>query len=171
MEKILKPIVETSSDYEELVEILSDYFKKEIYLPLVKIIGESDETVLNSSDSKLSRDIKKGIIKFYRGRFIGKFSAATTKELKDLGATWDRSDKSFKITQSKLPARIKRDIQTSEIRFQKKMQRIDKALAEAMGAKFSKTSVVSKFFDQTLFRIDETVKKTVGDFGVVPTIT
>ncbi|AFC22567.1 putative head protein [Bdellovibrio phage phi1422] len=165
----IKPIKETSDDYEELVEIISDYFKEEIYLPLLKII-DAPKSVLNSREDLISA-ISSGRITYYRGEFKGRFSAAVTRELKKLGASWDRKHGSFRLPLSKMPAGVKRAISLSEERFAKSMKKVDDQLKKFLPEKIAERVQIHKFFDTAVFRTDEKIKETLEGISVIPKLT
>ena len=68
--------------------------KKHLYAPLLKALALPQNKMFNDSNALLEQ-IRSGQIKFHRGRFSGQFNAASSKELKRIGAKWDRSTGTF----------------------------------------------------------------------------
>lgn len=168
--KELNPIKETTEDYEAVEAAIKKLFLKEIYLPLISILGESRQTLENAKNS-LSDAIRSGRITFYRGQFTGKLSASISKELKALGAKWDRKTGSFKIPQSALPSEVVSAISVSERRFQQKISEMDKRLEKMLPEEIAEKLKVKDHFDTALFKVDKNFQKTISDITIAPTLT
>ena len=167
----LKPVFEEDKDYEDLERKIKLLFKRLIYLPLVKEFGVSSAILSNAKSQSLLDAIRFGRIQFYRGSFKGKFNASISKELKDLGAKWDRKTESFKLQQSQLPQDIVSAIQASETRFKQKIEALDKKIAQILPEEIADNLQVSNLFDSTLFKMDRDFQKTIKGITVAPKLT
>src|SRR5574344_1373096 len=87
--KQLQPIIEKSKYYKLIEKQIKKFFDELIYDNLFEIINKSIGKYYNSS-SYLREAILKGQIQYVNGRFYGKFNAKISKELKDLGAKWNK---------------------------------------------------------------------------------
>ena len=168
--EILPPIRETTEDYDKLEEVIAELFKQQIYLPLVAQLP-SEEKILTNSVKKLADAIKTGRLVFYRGEFKGKLSASLTRELKALGATWDRRQGVFKISLSNLPDDIKEAISVSQTRFEKVVAKIEKQLAEMVPEEIAEKLQATGIFDQTIWKIDSEIKKSLKGFVISPELS
>lgn len=166
----LKPIKETPADFEEIETKIRRLFREEIYIPLMKAFGVSHKTLQNAGDD-LSSAIKYGRIQFYRGTFSGRFNAGISKELKALGAHWDRQTRTWKLTQSSLSAEIRSAIAASESTFQRRIESVDKKLATFLPGEIADKLKVSKIFDTTLWKVDREFQATIKGIAVSPKLT
>lgn len=169
-ETILPPIKETTEDYEEIEKCIIALFKTEIYLPLLREMGLGSKTLKNAPQD-LADAIRSGRITFYRGEFRGRFSSAITRELKKIGAKWDRRQGSFKIQLSSLTPEIKHAIETSENRFLQTISRIDKKLREILPEEIADRLNISDRFDSVLWKVDKEFRKSIKGITVAPDLT
>lgn len=164
----LKPIRESTEDYEEVEKKIKEVFKREIYLPLLKVFDES-ATIKNASTGYLLDALRFGRIQYYRGTFSGKFNSRISKALKDLGAVF--KDGKWKITQSELPQEVKTAIHASRAYFEAKLKIIDKRLASVSAQELSDKINISKQFDKAIWKVERQFKANVAKFGIEPTLS
>ena len=165
MRELLPPIKESTEDYDAIEKKIRDHFKKEIYLPIIRELG-ARKTIINSLGDLLDA-IRFGKIRFYRGSFRGQFSAATSRELKNIGAQWDRSSATWKLPSNEHPIEIKLAIQASRSNFEQKIAKIDKKLAAVGELKVDLTNL----FDTALWKTDRKFKQNVKNISVAPQLT
>lgn len=166
----LPPIKESTEDYERLQEEILKIFREEIYLPMLKEVGRGRDVLRNSTDDILSA-IRAGQIAFHYGRFTGKFNAAVSRELKRMGAKWNKKRGSFDINQSDLPIEIINEIRLSEDRFKRVLRKVDDRLSKMLPEEIADKIQMEKFFDTTLWKTDSKIKKTLKGITVSPTLT
>lgn len=169
-EKILPPIKETFEDYDEIERRIIELFKKEIYLPLLKSIGLKPKTLQNSTDDLL-RAIQTGQIYFYRGHFKGRFNSTLSKELRSLGARWDRRQGSWKIPLSSLSIEIKNAISMSESKFIDSIKTFNRALQQILPEEIAGRLDLKKLFDTSLHRTEQKLRQGMKGIVVVPELT
>lgn len=172
----LKPIKETTEDYDRIEARIMELLRKTIYVPIMKeIVLETNTKVLNAKrpldDSVLWRAIRSGQIVFDQGRFRGKFSAAVSRELRSLGAKFDRKTSTYQIRLDKLPIPVRAAVASSEARFDKTVARIEERLGSILPAEVAEQLDVEKLFDKTLWRVNEDFKKSVKSITVAPDLT
>ncbi len=167
----LKPIKESTEDYEAIERTIKALFRKEIFIPIMKLLGGSRDKLMNARGDKLLDAIKYGRIQFYRGTFSGRFNAQISKELKALGAQWDRKTGTWKLSQSSLPIEVQSAIKASESHFQTKIESIDHALAQILPEEIADRLKVSAHFDSTLWKVDKAFHKSVEGLTITPTLT
>ena len=166
----LKPVKETSQDYEHVEKRIKELFKREIYLPILKMLGHSQITLTNSRDDLL-KAIKFGQIQFYRGQFTGRLNAKISKELKALGARWDAKTRTFRLPQSSLPPEVHIAITASRSHFEQKLAGIDRKLAQILPVEIADKLKVDQLFDQTLWRVERDFNATLKGITVAPELT
>lgn len=166
----LKPIRESSEEYDEIEKKIKLLFKKELYYPLLADLDETRKVLKNARDDLLEA-IRSGRLTFNRGKFSGKLSALLSKELRALGATWNRSSKSYSIPQAKLPLEVRNVISASEHTFITKMKKIDQKLASIVPEELASKLKISNLFDRTLWRVESQFQKSVKNITVAPQLT
>ena len=123
---------------------------------------------LENADKKspLTKYIKSGRIYFYRGQFKGKFNATIAKELRKLGAKYNRKQGSYDLLASQLPKELITTIEASEKRFIKSMEKISKKLAEINPDNIVEKLDITKIFDKQIFETNDDIEKKVKSIGV-----
>jgi SPP1 gp7 family putative phage head morphogenesis protein len=171
-EKIIQPIREDKSDYDRLEDQIKELFRKELYLPLMEQIEkETPSKKLQNSMSMLLESIRNGRVRFYRGKFTGKFNASISKELRKIGAKWDRSEKNYKLPMSKLPPDIRNAISISESRFERSVSALKRKLSKMLPEKIADKLDASKIFDDSIYKTDKNIQETLRGITVSPTLT
>lgn len=166
----LEPIKETDEDYEKFEKVILDLFREEIYYPLLKELNMPKSSIQNSTDD-LIEAIRSGRINYYRGQFKGRFNAAVSRELKKIGATWDRTQGSWKIPQSALSIEVRNAIGQSLHKFEKAMRSIDARLGKILPAEIAEKLKIEKLFDSSLWRLDQKIQKSLKGITVTPEFT
>ena len=169
--KLVQPSRESSDDLEKIERVIRAVFRKEIYLPLIKELGEKQSELLKNSMNSLLDAIKSGRIEYYRGSFNGRWSSQISKELRALGAQWDRKTGTFKLPQSSLPIEIRMAISSSKSRFEQKIESVDRILSQMLPEKIADKVKVTKYFDTTLFKVERSFLKSVDKITVAPQLT
>lgn len=161
----VKPIKETTRDYEAIEKEIIKILKREIYIPLLSVL--KDKTIRNDADDLL-KAIQTGRITFHRGRFSGRLSATLTRELRRIGAEWDRRTGMFAIPQSRLPVDVRHAISMSSSRFTRVLEGIDKKISEFAPVEIASLVRVSDHFEKALWRVDKGIRKTIA---ITPELT
>ncbi len=163
----LQPIRDIPEDYERIERAIEILFRDEIYLPLVRELGAPKQVLRNSLDD-LADAIASGHISFSRGKFTGKFSAAASKELKRLGATWIRKDSAWSLPASRHPIEITNAIHQSISRFEQVLGRIDRKLQQLLPEEIADKVKLTDLFDKSLWKMDKQITKQLT---VAPELT
>ncbi len=119
--KYLRPIRLKQSYYSRLEKIINEIFYEVCFAPVLDAF-KSYRLPLENAPNILSRALKSGKIIFQDGKFYGDYSASITKEFRELGAKFDKSDKSWSL--SNLPVHIQTAIADAENRYAKIKQQI-----------------------------------------------
>lgn len=159
-------------ELEETERRLKRLFVELIYKPL--IAGEKFQArIVNASPDYqgLYLALSSGKVTFNRGVFSGKFDAASTLDLKKLGAEWDAASKTFHFPTDKLPQKIQTAVRLSESRFNRKIEgleaKLDKILASKPWEKFQFADV----FDKAIFRMDKDFRVNVQKISIQPEVS
>lgn len=158
--RLLPPIKETPEDYDAIEEEIMGLLTREFYRPLLSELGLSSKTLKNSSDDLL-RAIQSGRITFSRGRFTGKLNSTLSRELRRLGAKWDRKQGSFSIPQSKLSIEVKQAISLSESAFTKTVDNIVRKLTGVDTKEIAEKLDLNRLFDRTIFRVNKKIEESI----------
>lgn len=169
-EREISPIKENPQWFDALEEAIKTLFKKEIYFPILKEIALKPTTLQNSLDD-LVRAIQTGRVRHVRGVFTGKYSAQISKDLKEMGATWDRKLKVWRLNQSEMPQDLKFAIRISEERFERKLKKLDVTIEALVPEKIADKLKTENIFDRSIFKIDTAIKKSLKNITVVPELT
>ena len=106
--KALRPIIEKPSDYEHIEKVIDDFLVSVLYRPILDIIEKTvnPKHYINAS-SALLEAIRTQQVQYSGGRFIGKFNAKISKELKSMGAKWSDKSKSWILPFNKIPMDVR----------------------------------------------------------------
>lgn len=166
----LRPLKETTEDFERIERELQELWKREIYLPLIRELGFTATAIKNSRAGLLDA-IRTGRVSFSKGEFSGRLSASISKDLRAIGAALDPRTKTFKIHQRLLPTDVLHAVQASEIRFDEKMSSIDKRLAQIVPAEIAGKVKIAKFFDASLWKTEKDFQASVRGITVAPKLS
>jgi SPP1 gp7 family putative phage head morphogenesis protein len=167
----VSPIPVTPSDYDEIEGVISEVFKDEVYLPLWRELTTEKSASLHNTLNVLVNAINRGQIRFYRGRFTGKFNSQISRELRKLGARYNRRTKSYNIQMKELPRTIRDQILISEDRLLRELQKIDKRIAEISPEKIAKKLKLEKIIDKKLWTVSKRIDATLRRITVSPKLT
>jgi SPP1 gp7 family putative phage head morphogenesis protein len=164
----LPPITIHLSEFEGLEKAIKDAFKEVLYKPIIKALGVSPSKLSNSKDdSALTAAIKAGRIFYQEGYFHGKYNSKISKELKAIGAKWDKRKKAFFLP-TKIPAKIQLAISFSEHEFQKSMEKVFIHFQQNLPEEISAKVHSEKFFDSALWKVNREIDNTLKSLAVFP---
>lgn len=170
----LKPIVDSEKYSDAVEKEIRRVIREEIFLPLIALLGEPKNTIKNdygvvkNSRDDLLKAIQSGQITYYNGKFKGKFNATLSRELRRIGAEWDRVQGAWSIPQSKLPVEVKNAISLSVIQFEKTVSALEKKIAEIDPVKIAEKIQVKDIFDASLSKVDQDFQQIIKSITVAP---
>lgn len=167
----LRPLKDNDRDYEPIEKQIRKLWRKLFYDPLVRELGEKTRVLKNAKPRGLADAIKSGRIQFYRGEFSGRMSSSISKELKELGASWDAKTRTWKLPQSSLPIEIRNAISASAARFEQKLDGIDQTLAKILPEEIADSLNISDHFDATLWKVDRDFRGSLRNISIPPQIS
>lgn len=156
----------------EIERRLIQAFIKEIYSPIAKILKTPlYKIVTNAKTSAITSALWKGKISYSNGVFRGKFTADVSREIKELGGTWDNEDKSFRLPRSKAPASVKDVARRANESLREKQSQINALLKKNLPAKIAKSFKADDFFEKALQKVDTDIRESVKRITVIPKLT
>lgn len=166
----LKPVKESTEDYEQIEKRILAAFKSLLYRPIVKELDESTK-IQNAKETPLAAALRKGRVSFSRGAFRGKFSAAISKELRSLGAKWDRKTSTYKIGLRDLPMDVRQAVSLGDEAFKGRLEKIDAVLVQNLPAKIAESIKTADLIDSTLWKVSRSVDETLKGITVPPKLS
>lgn len=164
----LKPIKESTAEYEKIEQRIKKAFQRLIYAPLLRQLGlTSQRKILNAKDV-LADALRAGRITYSDAAFRGQFSASISKKLRALGAKWDRKIGAYRLPEKDLPADLRQTISASQGFFAQKMAAIDKKLEQILPEHVAKEIKIIDLFDQVLWKVETEFQKSVENITVAP---
>lgn len=117
MSSTLKPIIHREAYTRAVAREINAYFAEAFFAPLLIVLRDAGVPVdprfqaikfdefgrVNAISSGLEEALRSGKIQYSDGVFSGRFSSATTKELRAMGARYDSTSKTFRIAESSIP--------------------------------------------------------------------
>lgn len=167
----LRAISNYSADFEKVERIIKRAFREVLYHPILKELELPRSVLVNAADSPLQEAIAQGRITFNQGLFSGRFSAAVSKELKALGATWDRKALGFRLTLAQMPYDLQAAISASAARFDATLKRIDTLIGKKVPEEITSKVKVADIFDDTLWKVDRAIADTLKGISVPAQLT
>ncbi len=171
----LKPIIDKDSYSDSFGPEIMKAFDELIYLPLLDAFTHPN--VREQSRATLKKALETGRIQYNGIFFSGELSASISKTLRELGATWDKTRKQFKLEPSKLPQDIMDAVHAGASRVAAQMKKLEDHLSDSdviagkilgmidIGEQFQK--VKDSLNDQYLKSVDS----VSGDLSVQPELS
>lgn len=113
----LAPIVQKDSQHRGVQKEITAYFYEAIFAPLLSLLSEYNvKTKQNALGDAVTTALQSGQIYYVNGTFVGKFGAAIGRELRAMGATFDKFNKVYHLPESQLPMNLRLSIgQSAEL--------------------------------------------------------
>jgi len=170
----LRAIAGVPVEFEHVEAEIKRIFREILYHPILKLLNFTElapKIMANASKTPLQDALASGRVTFSRGMFLGRFSAAVSKELKAIGATWDRKALGFRLPLAEVPYAVRGAISASTARFNKRLAQVDALLRKNLPEEISGMVQVSELFDRSLWRVDKAVADTLKGITVPPQLT
>lgn len=166
--KELEPIVTPKTLSKPLADAIRQFIRKYFFDELMKDLKPELENAA-PAQSKLLRAIERRTVRYVDGVFVGKFEAAISKELKELGARYSRSRKGYEIALTQLPApmqskveRILKEQTKLETKLTQSLNKATKRVADEMMAfDFDRyADMTEEFIDERFDRLSDRLAVT-----------
>lgn len=170
IQRELKHIGPPHEEMDELEKTLIIFFKKEIYIPLIKILGIRNNTIKNSK-LDIIQAIGTGRITYSKGFFTGRFNASISKEIRNMGGVWSKTKRAYSIPYSVLSPGIRDAILASEDKFKEKIKKIDQHLKQIVPAEISDKLSIENIFDTAMYKVNQKFIDSVKSITVAPKLS
>ncbi len=127
LEKQLRPIHDKDSLSESIFKEIDYYFFDLIYRPILEILQEEFDIRLNAKSS-LSAALEAGRVRYADGYFTGMFNASVSRELRALGATFDKTKSAFKLPLSMMDVQLRSLVSIAKQKEETVMKGIQKTI-------------------------------------------
>lgn len=165
--KVILPAIKTPrSDWDKLERKLRELFRKAIF---EKIEKSRAARVHNAPSDPVAWGLNQGRISFLRGKFTGRFSAAISKRLRELGAEWDGDG--WRIQFSYLPNNVRQAVFASDQAFEREINRIREKLSEINPKEVASQINSAPFFDRAIWKAEKSFYKNANKIAVVPELS
>lgn len=169
--KILRPIKDDASFYDIIEKRIKAVFRREIYFPILKQFKLAAPQKFLNSKEDLIEAMKDGHVTYSRGAFRGKFNASVSRELRAMGAIWDRKQAAYKIKISDIPKDVFFAISTTEVFFADRLKKIDRKLAQILPEEIAESVKTADIFDRMLWKANQDFEQTLKNITVAPQLT
>ena len=169
--KELSPIRESTKDWEDIEKKINYLFKTHFFYPLLNKLKLRYHFAIKNSFDDLLSSIQMGDVYYYRGNFYGKFNSKISKELRILGAIYNKSRKSYKIHEINLPYEVKIAISTADAKLDDNLKNIDKLLFDIYPAEFVNELNIIPNFSKVIKRTDKKIADSLKTVIIEPQVT
>jgi SPP1 gp7 family putative phage head morphogenesis protein len=166
----LQPIKESTIDFERMEARIKRVFKEYFYAPLLKELALPSSIISNTRD-ELYKALQSGRLSYSSGTFSGALNATLTKELKKLGAKWDKKSSTFKLSPNKLPDDMHHAVSISQARYNERIARIDKRLSQFSPAEIADKLKTKDLFQSVIIKTNEKIDKSLKNISVLPELS
>jgi SPP1 gp7 family putative phage head morphogenesis protein len=150
---MLKPIRDYHSYSAPLAKEIYDILHKALLEPLLAAIKGQPE-LKNAMGDYLLEALRSGKFQYSKGFFIGNLNINISKELRALGATYNKLRKAYYLEPSKLPGKVMAAISQGNQKIKDKQKKVNDIL-DAMEDRPLTTKDLEPFFGDTLGKLDQ----------------
>jgi len=167
----LPPLATPQSDWDRLEKELKAAFKRMIFEPMLAAAEIPKSTLQNSASSALVAALEASRVTHERGLFSGKFNSRVSRELRELGATFDRSANGWRLPISLMPPELRLAVVSSDARFLKRLEQIDKRLGQTIPENIAESVNFAEIFDRSLWKTERDLQKRLKAISVLPDLS
>lgn len=169
--RTLKPIYDRDSYSAELSKFLYSFFYAEIFAPLFLIL-DLPAGRRNDKSTSLEDALRSGRLFYQDGFFVGPLTAALSKQLRGIGAVYNKTRKSYQLNVSAIPLNIKLAISEGNLAAKNKLTRVQDFLTAKEGSDIPDLDL-EPFFGMTIGKLNDqfdstVVKKMTGENLEIP---
>lgn len=168
--KLLPPVVTPKTSWDELEARIKRCLKEGLYLPAARAASPK-KNVLKNSTNVLVSSIRAGHVRYEKGAFRGVFTAEVSRELRELGAVWDRREHAWKLRLELASPEVRQaleDAATDDLRAQ---ERVLRALDEVDPDEVADSLRAEQVLERAAGRTDRDFRRSVREVAVVPPLS
>jgi SPP1 gp7 family putative phage head morphogenesis protein len=157
--KYLKPQPLHEKYFEPIEAQLKDFIYEYLYKPLREVIQGTtkQKVIVNTKFEIIEKAISSGLIQYNNGIFSGRFNAALGRQLRSIGAIFNKQTKVFKMETSKVPDSIRIIAAQKQAHAREMSEKIELELNKIQEA-------LPQVVDQTSVNYVKTIDRTTNDF-------
>ena len=145
-------------------------FNETLFIPLYEAVKLPAKEIKNAPSTPLERAIADGTVYYRDGKFEGKFNAAISKELRDMGATWNAKSKTFTYSAA-LPAGVSLAVATAAARYSAIKSAVLQTLDDIRIGSIDDLGNLPEKYSKTIQWIDDDWNKALKGITVSPKLT
>lgn len=155
----LRPIMDFDHYSAPVAKAIYFVLLQEIFKPLFDILQEKE--VRNSKAINLIQALKSGRIQYVDGLFIGLLNSWISKELRGIGARYNKTRKAYSLDRAALPPDLIVAVSEANLIAKEKLKKVDDFLKAIEDRKLALPNL-SPFFDKTFDGLNTQFQKTTG---------
>ena len=169
--KVLKQIEYDEKEEKVIENVILRALYYIIFYPILQVDGISKKKIVSNSSTKLiEQALANETLVYQDGKFKGKFNSKLSKELKELGATFNSASKTFSIEKSKLPASMQITILQQEYKQRQLTRQTLNAINSINANEIYKTTFTPEY-EMILSDLDLKFEDNIKSFAVLPELT
>ncbi len=154
----LKPIYDHDSYSAQITKVIYQTLYTEIFAPIIEMLKEDNQKV-NASTTILKDALRSGRIQYVDGFFTGPLNARISKELREIGAKYNKTRKAFALNRSQLPQDVMVAISEGNIKAAELQRKVDDFLRAIESKKLALPNL-DPFFGDTLDGLNKQFQRT-----------
>ncbi len=168
--RTLKPIYDHDVYSKGIEKLIYAQLYVSIFAPLYEILKDPNQ-VRNSSPRSLIDALRTGRLQYVSGFFIGKLNVAISKDLKGIGARYNKTRRAYAIERANLPSEVLLAVSDANLIAKEKLKKVEDFLSAIEGRKLTKMQL-EPFFGETIDKLDKqfgsTTKVITGSDIAIP---
>lgn len=156
--QVLRPIIDKDRYSIGIAKAIYAVLFDAIFEPLYEIM-DIPQTRRNAKTTNLIEALRNGEIQYVQGFFIGPLNSKISKELRGIGAVYNKLKKAYKLELSHLPQDVMNAIAEGNILAKNQLSEVDNFLRAIEGRKI-KVPDLSAFFDDTFTGLSKQFQDT-----------
>lgn len=167
--KYLQPLTLRPTYYARIEAEIKKLFFKTIYADIVRAIRVPKSEITNAIDDALYKAVADGRVEYDGQLFTGKFTAAISKRLRDIGAVWRKTG--WHLSPEFMPAEISMALAHADSRYQAIASSLIKTLDTVDVDKAFQDSAIKGSYFKTTGEMNADFLKTLGSATIAPELT
>lgn len=158
--RTLRPVPLKDRYWRDLQRQIQKTFYDTVYRDLFNLI--ESETELQNDNDVLIRALKDRQISYYDGKFVGNYNASITKNLRAIGAKFNKLTKTWDIRQDLVPIELSMTMARREIQDKELNQSAVKIINEVDFSQQINDNDLLKVFEKNIETMANQIDKSIG---------
>lgn len=169
--KQLKPVVPSPKNEQRTERSVDAVMYEAIFKDVFDIIREYNAERFENASSVLVSAIASGRVQYQGGDFTGSINARISRELRSIGAKFDKRRKVWTLPEDQAPATVIAASVSANERFKRLHADIEEALSPTKAALVIGGASFVSDYSQTMNNVELQFKKSVKPLGVTPQLS